>query len=68
MADFTLRELQGFRYALTPHNDKAKAWIRGHIGEEQSWLGQALFIEHARYAQEILSGIRADGLTVEIIL
>lgn len=63
-ADFLIND-QGTIVLLTPQSEAAKAWATEHIhAEPWQMFGPAYAIDH-RFAQAILDGIEADGLTVE---
>ena len=63
MPDFTVND-QGSIVLLMPENDNARVWIDQNIGDDITWWGGAVAIEH-RYADDILTGIQRDGLTIE---
>jgi hypothetical protein len=63
MADFSIRD-EGSVVLLYPESDAAEAWAEAHISDEALHWAAAVVIEH-RYVQDILDGIRADGLVVE---
>lgn len=60
--DFTVQG-GGTVYLLCPITDKAEEWIEENIPEDAQKLGVNVAVEH-RYIEDIIEGIRADGLTV----
>lgn len=62
MADFTLTN-HGSLCMLTPHTEAAEQWIDDNLPADRQTLGRSVAIE-PRYAADIVSGIRAEGLTI----
>ncbi len=54
----------GTVYLLVPLTSAAHEWIDAHVGDDAQTLGDSVAVEH-RYIEDIVSGIRSDGLTVE---
>ncbi len=68
MTDFTLYGdgPMATLFRLTPSNDMAREWVEENVrrdGFQPTW--PELFIEH-RYMQDLIDGIEAVGMTVEI--
>ena len=56
----------GTVYLVHPLTQAAKDWIQEHVGqpgEDVSYLGDALAVEH-RYVGDLVAGMQADGLVV----
>jgi hypothetical protein len=49
---------------LTAVSDQAKAWVEDHLPEDRMTWGRNGSVIEPRYVDDILSGIVADGLTV----
>lgn len=62
--DFSFQD-EGTITLLTPLTDEAQQWIDEHIAADHQTFGNSVVIEH-RYAQDILEGIKSDGLTVRV--
>jgi len=63
-ADFILRD-EGSIVLLTPHTDAAHDWVNEHIGQDNGYqpMWPTVVIER-RYAQDILEGVRAEGMVI----
>ena len=48
---------------FTPNTAAANDWLGEHIGDEATWYGPSLVVEH-RYAGDIIEGMKNDGLSV----
>ena len=56
----------GTLYRLEPKTDLARAWVEEHVSQEgfqPEW--PMVMVEH-RYIDEIIQGMQADGLEVEL--
>lgn len=62
--DFTVSD-QGSIVLLSIYTDAAKEWVAEHLPADATRWGNAVVIEH-RYANDIVEGIEADGLTVGV--
>lgn len=62
--DFAVRD-EGTIVLLTPQSEEARTWVAENLPEEAMTWGAAVVIEH-RYADDIITGIEADGLTVGV--
>ena len=60
--DFVVRG-GGSVYLLCPLTDEARDWTKENIPEDAQTLGPNIAVEH-RYIEDIVEGIRADGLVV----
>ena len=49
---------------VTPHTEAAREWIDEFIQEDPQWYGRSLVVE-PRYLDDLLEGMRGDGLVVE---
>lgn len=49
---------------LTPLTPRASAWLCGNVGEDATWVGDALFVED-RYWPDLVDGIISAGFTFE---
>jgi hypothetical protein len=54
----------GSIFLVTPHSTEAKAWIDENVSEDAQFLGNRLAVEH-RFIDNLVEGMRGDGLTVE---
>lgn len=63
--DFHLSD-QGSIVMLKALTDEAHIWVNDNIPDDATYLGTFLVIEH-RYADDIITGITDDGLTVEAV-
>ena len=63
MADFHIQN-EGSIVILYPHGREAQEWIEEHLPADAQRWGTGIVIE-PRYLEDILNGIRADGLEVE---
>ncbi len=62
-ADFEVRG-GGTVYTVRPVSREAREWTDEHVQlESWQWLGGAFAVEH-RYLDDLIDGIRGDGLTV----
>ncbi len=61
-ADFTV-ENHGSIFLLRSHSANGDEWISAHIPDDAQTLGTAIAVEH-RFIEDIVSGIRDDGLVV----
>lgn len=61
--DFTVAD-HGTVVLLTPESDEALSWIEDYLNKDRMTLGTAVVVEH-RYIEDILAGIRSDGLYVD---
>ena len=62
-ADFEVRD-GGTVYTVRPVSKRAGEWTNEHVRlESWQWLGDAFAVEH-RYLDDLIDGIRGDGLTV----
>ena len=59
--DFMLHD-EGACLLLRPMNDAAVSWVDEHLGRDKG-VGPAVMIDY-RDADDIILGIRADGLTI----
>jgi len=59
--DFLLHD-EGTVLLLRPMNEVAKAWADEHVGQDNG-VSLCVVIDH-READDIILGIRADGLTI----
>ena len=48
-------------YLLIPLDDSANNWIDDNLGEDLTWFGGGIAVEH-RYIEDIYEGIVNDGL------
>ena len=55
---------EGHMSLLTPLTPKAGSWLRDNVGEDATWVGDALFVED-RYWPDLVDGIIAAGFTFE---
>lgn len=62
--NFTVRD-EGSIVLLTPESPEARNWALEFLPEDAMRFGGAIVIEH-RYADDIITGIQNDGLTVEV--
>jgi len=62
--DFTVCD-EGTIVLLTPETEAAKEWVKTNLPDDAMTFGNGIAIEH-RYADDILTGIVDDGLTVEV--
>jgi hypothetical protein len=60
--DFVV-ENHGSIFLLQPLSPSAKSWIEEFLPEDHMSFGSAVVVEH-RYIQDIVEGIRNDGLVV----
>jgi hypothetical protein len=61
--DFTVAN-HGSIFLLNPLTAEATAWVEENIPGDAQYFGNAVAVEH-RYIDDIVVGIRADGLTVQ---
>jgi hypothetical protein len=64
-ADFTVHNF-GSILTLNPETTAARAWADENIGEDngyQPWYPDAIIVE-SRFIDDLVEGIRADGLAV----
>ena len=62
--DFSVND-QGSIVILTANTEAAREWVEEHLpADRQTWGRHGTVIEH-RYADDIINGLQADGLTVE---
>jgi hypothetical protein len=54
---------QGSIFMVYPLSDAGTEWLDEHIGEESTWFGGGLAVEH-RYIEDLVEGMQGDGLTV----
>lgn len=54
----------GSIFLFEPLTPAATNWISENVDEQAQWFAGALAVEH-RYAQDLASGMMADGLVVE---
>ena len=66
MTDITMRHHGSICIAEinTPAGDD---WFAEHVSDEAQWFGRGIVVE-TRYAEDIINGLREDGLTVEVTL
>ena len=50
-------------YLVEPLTPAAEEWLAENIGEESTWWGNSLAVEH-RYIEDLLEGMAGDGLTI----
>lgn len=62
-AGFTLAR-QGSIFLLTPMDRVAEKYLRENVADESSWYGRSLAIE-ARYVQDLVGRLRAEGFEVQ---
>lgn len=62
-ADFELNN-EGTISLLRPLTSRGRDWLDEKLGDDKQWFGDAVVIEH-RYVDDIVTGIRADGLTFD---
>lgn len=62
--DFTFNN-QGSICLLVPESESAKSWIDENIGQDNGYQPYypTIVVEH-RYINDIVEGLRSDGLTV----
>lgn len=60
--DFTASN-HGSIILLTPLTAEANTWVDEHLPEDVQTLGRSIAIE-PRYFDDIVEGIRADGLSI----
>jgi hypothetical protein len=60
MTDFTIAN-HGSIFILTPLTDDGDEWVSQHIPEDAARWGGGIVVE-ARYIDDIVEGIRDDGL------
>lgn len=67
MSDFSLFSEGRFStvYLLYPVSPAAKQWVRDNIGQDATFFGPSVAIEH-RYVGDVIDGIVGDDLTVTI--
>lgn len=61
-ADFQVQN-HGSIVLLEPISVQASEWLELHIGDDAQFWGNSVVVE-PRYLQNIVAGIRDDGLTV----
>ena len=61
-ADFTIQN-EGSIFLLQPCTDAARSWVEEFLPEDRLEFAGAIVVEH-RYIQDIVHGIRRDGLEV----
>jgi len=44
-------------------SEPAKVWVSEKVSDDAQWFGHQLVVEH-RYAEDIVNGMREDGLEV----
>ncbi|HTY74946.1 MAG TPA: hypothetical protein VMD05_05195, partial [Candidatus Nanoarchaeia archaeon] len=62
--DFVVKN-EGSIFILRPVSTAAKDWANEHIPEDATHFGGGIVVEH-RYIQDIIDGIKGDGLTVTV--
>jgi hypothetical protein len=62
-ADFTVSN-QGSIFILTPVTERAVAWRNEFLPSDALTWGGGVVVEH-RFIENIVNGIRKDGLTVQ---
>lgn len=62
-ADVSVRN-EGSLYLFTPRSEHARAWIDTHVGDDSTWYGTALVVEHP-YARGLAREMQDAGLEVE---
>jgi hypothetical protein len=60
-ADFTTRG--GSVHLITPKNSDARQWLDDKVGDETTWWGASLAVEH-RYIESLVIGILDAGFSV----
>ena len=53
----------GSVFLVTPESKKAQEWVKEHISEDATRLGNSIAVEH-RYICDLVTGMRKDGLAV----
>jgi hypothetical protein len=61
-SDFDIAD-HGSIILFAPLTAAAQEWVDEHIPDDAHYIGSSLAVER-RYAQDILDGIRSDGLEV----
>jgi hypothetical protein len=61
MTDFTI-DNHGSIFILTPLTDDGDEWVSQHIPEDAMRWGRYGIVVEARYIDDIVEGIRDDGL------
>ncbi len=54
---------EGGLFLFAPLTGGAQDWIDEHVGDDATWCGERLVVEH-RYALELAEGMLSDGLRV----
>jgi hypothetical protein len=58
-------ENHGSLYLVHGQSDAGKEWMNEHLPEDAQRMGDAVAVEH-RYMENIVYGMRGDGLLVEV--
>lgn len=54
---------QGSIILMRPATDAGRDWISANVDPDAMWFGRSLVVE-PRYAEDLIDGMRGDGLEV----
>lgn len=61
--DILIRD-EGTIVLFTPSSRRAQKWVKENVQTESwQWMGRSSFAVDHRFAQDLISGMEADGLT-----
>jgi hypothetical protein len=52
----------GSIYIVAPQSERAAMMLKHHVGNEATWLGDSLAVEH-RYVRTLVEGMKRKGFT-----